>query len=198
MRIGLMGGTFDPIHMGHLVAAESARTGAGLDEVWLLPSNSPPHKDRATRFTAEQRFAMAELAVRGTEGFRVCGIELELGGVSYTVGTVEALKLRYPEHSFSFIIGADMVEYLPKWHRIDEIASMVDFIGLGRPGFDLDRIELPAELSVKVRIVEMPRLELSSTEIRRRLDSGESIRFLVPEAVSAYIEQLAKRGGEAP
>ena len=171
MKIGIMGGTFDPIHMGHLLAAEAARDSHALDEIWFMPSHVPPHK-RGAGASGQQRLDMTEAAVQGVEQYEVLGIEMELGGVSYTIDTMKELWRRYPEHEFYFIIGADMVNYLPKWEQIEELAAKLTFIGVGRPGFQLHLDDLPEELQDSVLLAEMPLVDISSTAVRRRLAKG--------------------------
>ncbi|MDF2722971.1 MAG: nicotinate-nucleotide adenylyltransferase, partial [Paenibacillus sp.] len=146
MKVGIMGGTFDPIHQGHLLAAERAREEAGLDEVWFMPSNTPPHKPNAPKASVEQRLAMVEAAIADNRFFRAETIEIVRGGTSYTIDTIHQLKLLYPNIEFCYIIGADMVQYLPNWVRIDELARLVTFIGLGRPGYSSDTERLPASI----------------------------------------------------
>ncbi|MDT0124116.1 nicotinate-nucleotide adenylyltransferase [Paenibacillus sp. RRE4] len=186
MKIGIMGGTFDPIHMGHLLAAEAARDSHALDEIWFMPSHVPPHKPSAGA-TGQQRLAMTEAAVKQAPQYEVLGIEMELGGVSYTIDTMRELWRRFPEHEFYFIIGADMVNYLPKWEEIEELASRLTFIGVGRPGFQLHLDDLPEALQGRVLLAEMPLVDISSTAIRRRLAKGHSVRFMIPDAVHQYI-----------
>ncbi|MGF6352551.1 nicotinate-nucleotide adenylyltransferase [Paenibacillus sp. 4624] len=186
MKIGIMGGTFDPIHMGHLLAAEAARDSHALDEIWFMPSHVPPHKPSAGA-TGKQRLEMTEAAVKQAPQYEVLGIEMELGGVSYTIDTMRELWRRFPEHEFYFIIGADMVNYLPKWEEIEELASKMTFIGVGRPGFQLHLDDLPDALQGRVLLAEMPLVDISSTAIRRRLASGHSVRFMIPDAVHQYI-----------
>jgi len=188
MKVGIMGGTFDPIHTGHLTAAEQAREAAGLDEIWFMPSNVPPHKERMPGASPAHRLGMVRLAIAENPRFRATDVELEKGGTSYTAETLELLKERWPEYEFSYIIGADMVMYLPKWHRIGDIVRDFRFIGLQRPGFPLDMAELPEEIREKVTIVPMPSLEISSTDIRLRRKEGRTVRYLVPEAVRLYME----------
>jgi len=186
VKIGIMGGTFDPIHMGHLLAAEAARDSHALDEIWFMPSHVPPHKPSAGA-TGQQRLEMTELAVKQATQYEVLGIEMELGGVSYTIDTMRELWRRFPEHEFYFIIGADMVNYLPKWEEIEELASKMTFIGVGRPGFQLHLDDLPDALQGRVLLAEMPLVDISSTAIRRRLAKGHSVRFMIPDAVHQYI-----------
>jgi nicotinate-nucleotide adenylyltransferase len=188
-RIGIMGGTFDPIHMGHLIIAELAKEAGGFDEIWFMPSYQPPHKTPLRSASAEERARMVEEAIRGNPSFRLERLEIERGGVSYTVDTVKELNRLYPEHRFSWIIGGDMVEYLPYWHRLDEIVQHARFFGVARPGFRIDPKKLPNCLEGKITIADMPEFDISSTQIRNRIADGQSIRYLVPDAVRAYITE---------
>ncbi|WP_409341407.1 nicotinate-nucleotide adenylyltransferase [Paenibacillus sp. MBLB4367] len=188
-KVGIMGGTFDPIHLGHLIAAEEARSGAGLDEVWFMPSNVPPHKPNAPKASPSERLDMVREAIEGHPMFRAIDIELTLGGTSYTSETMAVLRGLHPDIVFSYIIGADMVMYLPKWHQIGELVRQIGFIGLQRPGYDLQPELLPDSIRDKVTLVPMIPIELSSTEIRERMRTGRAIRFLVPEPVRTYIER---------
>ncbi len=191
MKIGIMGGTFDPVHIGHVIAAERALEEAGLDEVWFMPSNVPPHKTPAGQVSADHRLEMVRKAVEEETKFRVTDFELKMGGISYTVNTVKLLKDRYPDYQFSWIIGGDMVKFLHQWYKIEEISQMIDFIGLMRPGVEFDPKNLPQRLAEKVRMIAMPMIEISSTEIRERRKAGKSIRYLVPHQVWRYIEEHA-------
>ncbi|NGQ94177.1 nicotinate-nucleotide adenylyltransferase [Brevibacillus sp. SYP-B805] len=184
-RIGIFGGTFDPIHYGHLLAAEQARDQARLDEIWFMPARIPPHKQRNDIAAEGHRLRMTELATAPHPAFRVTDIELHRDGPSYTIDTMRQLVAAYPEHRFWFIIGGDMVEMLPKWHRFDELVTLVRFIGLARPGSRYDE----EALSAYVTFVEMPAVEISSTLIRERAAAGRSIRYLVPDAVECYIKE---------
>ncbi|MDF2961956.1 MAG: nicotinate (nicotinamide) nucleotide adenylyltransferase [Paenibacillus sp.] len=189
MKVGIMGGTFDPIHIGHLIAAQCAYEQAGLDEVWFMPTNVPPHKPHAPKATAEQRWDMVCRAVEEQSHFRPFDMELKKGGISYTFDTVSILRKDYPGIHFYYIIGADMVQYLPKWYRIEELVSLVSFIGLKRPGYALELDQLPETLRPAVDSATMPLIELSSTVIRQRKFEGKSIRHLVPDRVYEYIEE---------
>jgi nicotinate-nucleotide adenylyltransferase len=188
MLVGIMGGTFDPIHTGHLIAAERARVGAGLDEVWLMPANVPPHKPNAPKATIQQRWEMVCLAAEGNSFFRPIDIEIGKGGVSYSIDTIELLCKEYPGTEFAYIIGADMVQYLPQWHRIDDIVRHIRFIGLARPGYELDTAHMPMNIRTRVTIVPMPLVEISSTAIREERKRKASVRYLVPEAVNGFME----------
>jgi nicotinate-nucleotide adenylyltransferase len=189
MKIGIMGGTFDPIHLGHMIAAESAREAAGLDEVWFIPTNIPPHKQNLPKASAEQRLAMVSLAVADHPSFRAVDYELKRGGTSFTADTVQMLRDLHPNISFYYIIGADMVMYLPKWVRIEEIVEGVSFIGLERLGFQVELKHLPAMLADKVQLASMPLIEISSTAIRKRKQQHQSVRYLVNEKVRIYMEE---------
>jgi len=188
-RVGLMGGTFDPIHLGHLVAAERAREALSLDEVRFMPTFRPPHKPAPPNAAPEHRRAMIELAIHGHPAFRLEPIELERGGVSYAVDTAAALKAREPDSELFWIIGGDMVLYLPNWHDIETIARQVTFLGLTRPGFPVDRDAIPPFLRERVVLADMPALDISSTDIRERRSRGQSIRYVVPDPVRRYIEE---------
>jgi len=157
--------------------------------VWFMPANVPPHKPNRPLALGQERLKMVELAIAGNPHFRVCDIELRIGGVSYSVDTVGRLIADYPDHSFVYIIGGDMVEYLPHWVRIDELAEMASFIGIGRPGYKAELSALPAHIASKVTMVEMPAIELSSTWIRSQLSAGRAVRYTVPEAVHAYVKE---------
>ncbi|MFI2857386.1 nicotinate-nucleotide adenylyltransferase [Paenibacillus sp. JSM ZJ436] len=186
MKAGIMGGTFDPIHMGHLMAAESAREAYGLDEVWFMPSHTPPHKVLAG-VTAEMRYEMTCLAISSHPDFKALDLEIRREGVSYTIDTISALKQQQPDSELYFIIGADMVNYLPKWHRIEELSGLLSFIGVNRPGSRLELDLLPEFLSQRVHLCDMPMMDISSTVIRERMAAGKSIRYMVPEPVYDYI-----------
>ncbi|MBP1156386.1 MULTISPECIES: nicotinate-nucleotide adenylyltransferase [unclassified Paenibacillus] len=188
MKIGLMGGTFDPVHIGHLIAAQSVCEELGLNEVWFMPTSVPPHKEQAPGASPEQRWKMVCLAAEGHPSFKPSDIELRKGGVSYSIETVTMLRSQYPDYEFFYIIGADMVQYLPKWHKINELIRLVTFVGLHRPGYETEIEGLPAPIRQAVRSVRMPQIELSSTWIRQRRAAGQSVRYMVPDRVNDYIE----------
>lgn len=188
MKIGIMGGTFDPIHIGHMLAAEAARDGYALDQIWFMPSHIPPHK-QAAGATGEQRLEMTREAVSCNSAFEVLDLEIRRGGVSYTIDTIRVLQELHPDKEFYFIIGADMVNYLAAWEQIEELASRVTFIGLRRPGFELALESLPSFLHGKVLLADMPVVDISSTDIRERLAAGHSVRYMIPESVYEYIRK---------
>jgi len=194
MRLGLLGGTFDPVHYGHLLMAECAREQCQLDEVWFVPAAVPPHKQQWTVSPAGQRIEMLELAIGGNDRFSVSRIEIDRGGVSFTVDTLEALHAERPADEWYLILGADSLVDLPTWREPVRIAELATIAVCGRPGFDpqLPALAgvLPATLldSIQRHRVEMPPLGLSSREIRRRVALGLSIRYQTPRAVEKYIE----------
>ncbi|GIO55699.1 MULTISPECIES: nicotinate-nucleotide adenylyltransferase [Paenibacillus] len=193
MKVGIMGGTFDPIHIGHLLAAEAARDTFGLDEVWFMPSHIPPHKEQAGA-TGEQRLGMVAEAIADHPCFRTLDIEIRRGGVSYTIDTVKEIRSSFDNIEFHFIIGADMVNYLPKWEGIEELVELMSFIGVGRPGSTLNLDALPAYLKGKILLADMPQVDISSTEIRERLATGHSIRYMVTDSVYDYIRRRGMYG----
>ncbi|WP_090980180.1 nicotinate-nucleotide adenylyltransferase [Paenibacillus sp. CF384] len=189
MKVGFMGGTFDPIHYGHLLAAESAREACGLDEVWFIPAGHPPLKENGPLADGQTRLEMVYRAIDFQPHFRGMDVELEREGTSYTIDTVKALMDLYPGREFSIIIGSDRVNDLPQWHQIAELAAMVRFIGVRRAGEELKIDELPAYLQERLTMIEMPQIGISSTDIRNRRAQGRSIRFLVPEKVYSFIRK---------
>ncbi|NQX45596.1 nicotinate-nucleotide adenylyltransferase [Paenibacillus tritici] len=193
MKVGIMGGTFDPLHIGHMMAAETARESYGLQEVWFMPSHIPPHKHEAGA-TGEERLAMVEEAVKDHPSFGILDWEVVRGGVSYTLETVISLQEEYPQHEFFFIVGADMVQYLPKWQGIEELVKRLTFIGVGRPGTPLDLELLPAFIAGRVQLADMPLVDISSTMLRARAAEGKSIRYMVPDAVYEYVQRSGLYG----
>lgn len=188
MKVGIMGGTFDPIHTGHLIAAETAREGLQLEEVWFIPSNIPPHKESGPKASAVHRWEMVCQSLKNCSHMRPVDLEMKRGGTSYTIDTAIELGRLYPEHDFYYIIGADMIQYLPQWYKVDDLLKRVSFIGLERAGFNLQWERLPEMIQDKVTMISMPMIEISSTSIRERITQRQSIRFLVPESIFHYIE----------
>ncbi|MRG86664.1 nicotinate-nucleotide adenylyltransferase [Salinibacillus xinjiangensis] len=180
-KIGLLGGTFDPPHIGHLIIGEEVYQKLKLDEIWFIPSSVPPHKDTTTT-EPEHRKEMVDLSIRENPHFRLETFELEREGRSYTVDTIKALQSSHPDDEFFFIIGADMVEYLPKWHKIDELMGMVQFVGVAREGYSLAS-------AYSITEVEIPMIEISSTEIRKRLDAGNPVYYWILNEVLDYIRE---------
>lgn len=189
MRVGIMGGTFDPIHNGHMIGAEAARESMKLDEIWFLPTHMPPHKDHALGATPQQRLEMVKLAVEGHPDSRAEELELIKGGTSYTIETAQILLKQYPQHHFYWIIGADMIQFLPQWVQITELLQLISFIGLSRPRYSSDLHSLPVPIKDKLTMVSMPQMDISSSEIRERCKTHRSVRYLIPEQVRQYIEE---------
>jgi len=188
LRVGLLGGTFDPIHNGHLIAAQAAKESANLDEVWFIPTNTPPHKPAAGA-TANKRQEMVETAIQGNPHFKVEDLELLREGTSYTVDTVSAIQEQNPEVMFYWIVGSDMVKDLPNWRRIEDLTEQISFIGLERPDQPNDDSELPNFIRRRLLRAHMPPIGISSTDLRRRIKDGSSIRYMLPETVLEIIRR---------
>jgi nicotinate-nucleotide adenylyltransferase len=196
MRIGIFGGTFDPVHMGHLIVAEQCRTQARLDEVWFVPSHVPPHKaDRGvTRF--EQRCDMLDLAIKGHEPeFRLDRIEQELDPPSYTARTLGELHARHPGNEFFLLMGSDCLPDLPGWYEPRLVVERAGLVVVPRPGVMLWTAErlaaaLGADVSaVRLQFVACPMIEIASRELRRAIADGMSVRYMVPASVEVYIRE---------
>ncbi len=187
-RIGLLGGTFDPVHNGHLLAAQAAYEAAKLDEVWFVPTSSPPHKPQPGADSGNRR-QMLETAIASNPVFRVEDIELRREGISYTIDTVIALQEQYPDVIFYWIVGSDMVKDLPNWRKIDELAERLSFIGLERPDQPGDDSALPSFIRRRLLRAAMPPIGISSSEIRRRLKEKRSVRYMLPDPVLEFIQR---------
>ncbi len=183
MRLGLFGGRFDPVHMGHLMVAQYALETLKLDELWFIPAKTPPHKDAAA--DAEKRFEMLLLATNTHPRFFVSRVEIERSGASYTFDTVAEIRARIPEGELFFLTGVDAYAEIASWHRARELVSSVSMVALGRPNYTLEEIE--PYFKERVHILDTPLWEVSSTDIRRRLAQRESVRYLVPEPVESYL-----------
>ena len=193
MKVGIFGGTFDPIHFGHLLLAEQAREAASLHEIWFIPAGEPPHKQGKPVTPAMERKKMVELAIEGHPQFKVNPIELMRSGPSYTVDTIMELKKQNPHVEFFLLVGADMVKNLPKWYKIKEIIQNVHVIGLGRPGVDHDA--LPEYIEERLMwIPDAVETNISSNIIRKRLMLNRSVRYLVPDSVYKYIKEQGLYG----
>ena len=191
-RVGIMGGTFDPIHIGHLVIAEAAREQLALSEVIFIPAAQPPHKAGREVAPAEHRLHLVQLATESNPFFRVLDVEMKREGPSYSYDTLRALVETHGESTdFYFIVGGDEMNTILTWHRISELFALCRFAAARRQGAPLSLLEvrerLGEEVLARIHSVQAPELEISSTDIRRRLCEGRSIRYLVPEKVEAYI-----------
>jgi nicotinate-nucleotide adenylyltransferase len=193
-KIGILGGTFDPVHWGHLILAEQARESLALDRVLLVPAAASPRKRDRTPTLAKHRLTMLELAVAGNPGLGVDEIELDREGPSFTVDTLRLLREQRPGDELFFLIGADNFFDLPHWREPVEIARLATIAVARRPGqppLDPKRLAPPfspqAARAIADRVVEIPLIGISATEIRRRRAEGKSIRYLLPASVEAYI-----------
>ena len=201
MRLGIFGGTFDPVHFGHLILAESCREQLALDRVWFLPAAVPPHKQQAALTPGEVRAEMLELAIGGHPAFAVCHYEIDRGGVSYTVDSLGHFQREHAGAELFFLLGADSLRDLPNWKQPAEICTLAVPAVVGRGGDAADEAAVDEALAalaplvsperlqtIRRHRVEMPRIDLSGREIRRRVAAGLSIRYRTPRAVEKYIQ----------
>lgn len=209
-RLGILGGTFNPIHCGHLAAAEEVRDRLKLDRILFIPSCLPPHKSDESVPRADQRMEMVRLATRGNPFFEPSDIELRRGGKSYTVDTIEALQLVYPGTDLYFITGLDSFLEITTWRQWERLLTLCSFVVISRPGYhfsdlakinfmqgavhELAQLDTGAVLRAQVRssaftlnLEKIPHFDISSTDIRSRVKAGESIKYLLPDAVETYI-----------
>ena len=208
MRTALFGGSFNPVHVGHLAIAEAARDGLRLDRVLLVPCARPPHKDAPDLAPGRDRLAMIRLAIRGRPGLGVSAVELRRRGPSYTVETVEALRAaarrrrgadasRAGRETLYLLVGADMLADLPRWRKAGRLVRLVRVAAAGRPGWSLATIRRALARAFGAAFVrgldrrrfDAPRIGVSSTAIRRRARAGRSLHGLVPDAVAAFIRR---------
>jgi nicotinate-nucleotide adenylyltransferase len=185
-RIGFLGGSFDPVHLGHLMAAQDALEAMSLEKVVFVPTAQSPLKDTIPGITDGDRLELLQTAIAGDRRFEISTVELDRGGVSYTVETVETLSAAIPQARLFWIIGADRASGLKAWHRIDELAARIEFIVLERPGFEWSPPDLGS--GIRIHAIRSHAFDVSSSEIRKRVGAGRSVRFLVPEGVATRIE----------
>ncbi len=189
-RLGVMGGTFDPIHHGHLLTAEEARWQFDLDEVVFVPTGRPWMKQDRKVSPAEDRYLMAVIATSANPRFSVSRLEIEREGPTYSVDTLQALRDERGDVELFFITGADAMLEIFQWKDPEEALSMAHFIAATRPGYDLSAFERGAPTEhPNVSVMAIPALAISSTDIRQRVSRGRPIRYLVPEGVQTYIEK---------
>ncbi|MBN1641508.1 MAG: nicotinate-nucleotide adenylyltransferase [Anaerolineae bacterium] len=193
MRIGVIGGTFDPIHLGHLIVAEEARTRLGLSQVVFVPAGQPPHKRAHALTSPDQRVEMVQLAIADNEAFGLSRVDVDRPGPCYTVDTIGLLQSAWgDEVEIYFLIGSDSLADLPVWYQPQRLLRLCTVVAIERPGYppDLDRLErrLPGA-AAQIVLLRAPTLDISATEIRERVRSGRSIRYLVPDGVAHYIYQ---------
>jgi len=191
-KIAIMGGTFNPIHIGHLVCAEEAVSQYGLERVVFVPAGTPPHKDIDAGVSSEDRFRMTSIATAGNPLFEVSRYEIDRKQVCYTVDTLRHFSSELPEAELFFITGSDAVIEILEWKDPEELLRLATLIAATRPGFPLDRVpgrirELMEE--GRVHVMEIPGIGVSSSLIREMVAAGRSIRYLVPESVERFIEE---------
>lgn len=188
MRLGLYGGTFDPIHLGHLILAESCREALALDQVWLIVTATPPHKQQE-RTSIADRLEMARIAIAGNAAFTVSEIEARSEGPHYSYETVERLADERPGDELFFLIGADSLRDLPSWRHPERLAARATIAVVNRPGIAIDPGALPhlGPDAKPFQIVDSPLIDIASTDLRRAVRENRSIRYRVPRGVEAYI-----------
>ena len=190
-RLGIMGGTFDPIHYGHLFVAEEARARFALDHVLFVPNGAPPHKKEYMLTAAHDRYEMTRLATADNPAFTCTALELERPGPSYTVETLATLRAQYANADLFYITGIDAIADILTWRRHDEIIRMATFIAAARPGFDLKTLQdrLPAAYLERILLLGTTAQGISSTEIRERTRAKLPTRYLTPDRVLDYIRE---------
>ena len=194
MRVGVLGGTFDPVHNGHLIIAEEAQAKLGLSKVIFIPAGRPYFKDGENVSDMERRLEMLELAINGNPSFEIDTMELEREGATYTIDTMEELRRRMGKDvELFFIIGIDALSELGSWREPERLVSICHFATMRRPGFtelDLEAMEREVPgVSGRVHVLDNVQVDISSSDIRERVELGQSIRYLVPPAVRGYIEE---------
>lgn len=197
MKIGIMGGTFNPVHLGHLLLAEHAREELGLDEVWFVPTGCSYMKEQQLKHgtgmpSAQERFFMTELAIGGIPGYRCLDLEIRRTGNTYSYETLETLKNTCQDKDFFFIFGADCLYSIDSWKEPGRIFNACHVVAAVRENASMEKMEetrqyLTAKYQAKITLLPFRNLEISSTEIRKRVSVGKSIRFMVPQEVEKYI-----------
>jgi len=190
-RVGILGGTFDPPHIGHLVLAEYALSALKLDCVLFVPAADPPHKWRV-RVNIDHRLPMIERAIAGNDKFTISRVDVDRPGPHYTVDTIRILQRQNPDAEYFFLMGGDSLHNLPEWHHPEELIALCKLAVMARPGAevtaDLKTSTIPG-LAERVVVIDSPMLGFSSTEVADRLETGLSVRYLVPDAVLTYIQE---------
>ena len=194
MRLGVFGGTFDPVHLGHLILAEQCREQAKPDQVLFVPAARPPHKLNHEMTKFDQRVEMLQLAISGHPVFRVDEIEKNRPGPSYTYLTLEELRQQHPAVELYLIVGADSLNDLPQWVQPRRILELATLLVVPRPGWEMAELEtlqqslsLPADFPLRLQMIHAPLIDIASREVRQRIAQRRSVRYLIPRAVEAYI-----------
>jgi nicotinate-nucleotide adenylyltransferase len=193
-RLGVMGGTFDPIHHGHLVAASEAAARFGLDEVIFVPTGKPSFKQHQKVTAPEHRYLMTVIATASNPRFTVSRVDIERPGLTYTVDTLRDLRAQRPGADLFFISGADAIEQMLTWKDADDLWKMAHFVAVSRPGHQLSVEGLPPGV---VSMLEIPALAISSTDCRQRAEAGQPVWYLVPDGVVQYIAKHGLYEGSA-
>ncbi len=193
-RIGIMGGTFNPIHLAHLSMAQQAYRQAELDKVLFMPSKNPPHKAGVKIVSEEHRETMVRLAIKGISYFEFSDFEFKREGITYSTHTLTLLHRQFPKDEFFFIMGADSLFYIEEWYHPDELMRLASLLPVGRGGSDEVRMEeyaslLRSKYGAKIQIIKMKHMNISSSDIRRLISEGKSVRNYLPDSVWRYIEQ---------
>jgi len=193
-RIGVLGGTFDPIHYGHLAAAEEARVRVNLEKVLFVVAGVPPHKQDEDVTPVEHRLAMVRLGIASNPHFGISRVDVERPGPSYTVDTISILQEQWgPEVELFFVMGLDSLVEVPTWHQPQRLIRLCRFVAVSRPGFEVDMRQLEDSvpgISSRVEIIDMPEVEISSSDLQRRVHEGLPIKYQVPEEVESYISKF--------
>ncbi|WP_267208059.1 nicotinate-nucleotide adenylyltransferase [Corynebacterium sp. Marseille-P8863] len=186
-RIGIMGGTFDPIHHGHLVAASEVADRFQLDEVVFVPTGNPWQKAGRTITAAEDRYLMTVIATASNPRFSVSRVDIDRGGPTYTMDTLRDLREQFPNAQLYFITGADALSSIMSWRDWEHMFELAEFVGVTRPGYELSEDMLPEEIQRRVHLIEIPAMAISSTDCRERSEQGRPVWYLVPDGVVQYI-----------
>ncbi len=187
--VAILGGAFDPVHLGHLSLAEDTFRDLSLDEVWFVPTAQSPLKENTAGLSKEGRLELLEAALEGYPQFSVNRFEIDRGGVSYTIDSVEHFKSERPDVSFYWIIGGDQVAQLHKWKNIEALCELMTFVIVSRPGYVIDTAQIPAIPKLRFLEVESRLLDIASSEIRERIAAGKGVKHLLPKAVGDLIVQ---------
>lgn len=190
-KIGIMGGSFDPIHFGHLVVANEVLNIYQLDEIIFVPTGNPPHKD-TLKADSFHRYIMVSMAVLSNDKFSVSDFEINNSQKSYTLNTLKNFSKRYQDADLYFITGTDAVIELPTWHKPSEVLKLCKLIAVSRPLFSIEKVkerikEIQNDLGGEIEMLKVPMLQISSTDIRERFEKGTSAKYLLPESVEQYI-----------
>ncbi len=193
-RIGILGGTFDPVHYGHLIIGEMGREALGLDEIWFMPTGLSPHKDEKKITSLEHRLAMLNLVIAKNPGFILSDFEVNSGEVNYTYRTMERLSEQYPEHEIFYFMGGDSLEMFEIWKKPEVISKYCTLVVANRDAVDSEKIQFfkkkyESMYGTKIQELSIPQFDVSSSVIRQRAKEGKSLRYLLPEEVITYIKE---------